>query len=330
MAVGSSDLNRGLLEGSVGIPGVELVVRAYPSPERHWRMLRNAEFDVAEVSVGAFLAVNARDPGRFVAVPAFPHRRFRHSYVFVAADSPLTSAEQLRGGRIGLRTWTNTAGVWTRGILQDEYGVDLHDVTWVMQDEDTAGLSRREGFTLERVPAGESVVSLTARGELDALVYPEMPDVLGRPDGLRRLFSDSRAEEESYFRKAANFPIMHTVMLRAELVEQNPWLASDMLTAFRTSNDAALAAIADPRKVALTWARDTYEAQRTLMGDDPWAYDAESSRPSQRPCSATRPSSSSSTRPLRWRTSSPRWRVATCRATYAASNPALPVVPARR
>lgn len=278
LAVGNSDLNRGLLGGSVGIPGVELVVRDYPSPERHWRMLRNAEFDVAEVSVGAFLAVNAREPGRFVAVPAFPHRRFRHSYIFVAAQSPLSSAEQLQGGRIGLRTWTNTAGVWTRGILQDMYGVDPRKVTWVMQDEDTAGVSGREGFTIERVPAGESVVALTARGELDALIYPEVPDVLGQPDGLRRLFPDSRAEEEAYFRSTGNFPIMHTVVLRGELVAENPWLAGDMLTAFRASKDAALAAVSDPRRVALAWARDTYEAQRALMGDDPWAYDAERSR----------------------------------------------------
>jgi len=98
------------------------------------------------------------------------------------------------------------------------------------------------------------------------------------PTGCAGCSPTAAPEEESYFRKTANFPIMHTVLLRAELVEQNPWLASDMLTAFRTSKDAALAAIADPRKVALAWARDTYEAQRTLMGDDPWAYDAESSR----------------------------------------------------
>lgn len=250
MAVGSSDLNRGLRDGSVGIPGVEPVVRAYPSPERHWRMLRNAEFDVAEVSVGTFRAVNDLNPGRFVAVPAFPHRRFRHSYVCVAAGFPLTSAEELRGGRIVIRTWTNTAGVWTRGILQDEYGVALRDVTWYAGRGHRRG--QRPGGVHPRASSGRRVrrVAHGARGAGRAHRPgdPRCARPSGRPDWLRRLSTDSRAEEENYFRKTANFPIMHTVALRAELVKENPWLASDMLAAFRTSRDAALAAIADPAR----------------------------------------------------------------------------------
>jgi 4,5-dihydroxyphthalate decarboxylase len=277
-AVGDSDLNRALLDGTVTIPGIDLVVRSYPSPERHWRMLRNGEFDVAEVSIGAFLAVNEREPGRFVAVPAFPHRRFRHSYIYVGSGSGLTSPRELAGGRIGLRTWTNTAGLWARGILQDEYGLDLRGVRWVLQDEDTAGAAGRGRFATERAGPGESVVALTAAGKLDALIYPETPDVLGAPDGVRRLFADAKSEEQAYFRRTGCFPIMHTVALRRGLVDQLPWLPYDVLTAFRRAKDVAVAALADPRKVALAWARHEYEAQRELMGPDPWAYGAEASR----------------------------------------------------
>jgi 4,5-dihydroxyphthalate decarboxylase len=279
LAVGASDLNRGLLDGSVAIPAAVTRCLSFSSPERHWRMFRRREFDIAEVSFGAFLSIQEHTPGEFVAIPAFPHRRFRHSYIFVGHESALESPAQLANKRIGLRTWTNTAGVWTRGILQDHYGVDLSDVEWVIQDADTAGTENLPGaFVISLVEQGRSVVDMTARGEIDALIYPEIPEVLGEPKGLRRLLADSRSAEAEYFRATGIFPIMHTVVLRREIVEDNPWLPFETLRAFRASKDLALDAIRDPRKICLAWARDTYEQQVDLMGADPFAYDPERSR----------------------------------------------------
>ncbi|MFI6348621.1 PhnD/SsuA/transferrin family substrate-binding protein [Streptomyces sp. NPDC050560] len=277
LALGASDLNRALLDGAVGIQGAGVRCLTFPSPERHWRMFRRAEFDVAEASFGAYLSVREKRPEEFVAVPAFPHRRFRHSYVFTAAGSPLASPAELAGRRVGLRTWTNTAGVWTRGILQDEYGLDLRGVEWVVQDADTAG-EVPDGFRITPVPEGRTVVEMTAKGEIDALVYPELPDVLDTPGGLRRLFADPGAEERGYFARTGIFPIMHTVVLRRELTEKNPWLPYETLRAFRAAKDRALAEVADPRRTCLAWARDAYEQQVALMGPDPWAYDVEGSR----------------------------------------------------
>jgi len=279
LALGDSDLNRGLLTGEVGIQGAETRCLTFSSPERHWRMFRRREFDVSEVSFGALLSIQARQPGEFVAVPAFPHRRFRHSFVFVAEDSTVTAPSELNGKRIGLRTWTNSAGVWTRGILQDQYGLDLSSVEWVIQDADTAGMENLPAaYRIHQVAAGTSVVDLACRGEIDALIYPETPAVLGAPGGLRRLFADSRAAEVEYFTSTGVFPIMHTVALRRELVEQDPWLPYEVLRAFRASKDLALDAIKDPRKICLAWAQDAYEQQVALMGADPFAYDAEGSR----------------------------------------------------
>lgn len=278
-ALGDSDLNRSLNSGSARIQGASLRCLTFSSPERHWRMFRRAEFDLAEVSFGAYLSVQEKRPGDFVAVPAFPHRRFRHSYLFVGAGSALESPAQLAGRRIGLRTWTNTAGVWTRGILQDEYGIDLSSVEWVIQDSDTAGTENLPpDFRITAVPPGRTVVDMTAKGEIDALIYPEIPEVLGAPGGVRRLFADSRAEEMAYFGRTGIFPIMHTVALRREVVESNPWLPYETLRAFRRSKDDALADVQDPRKTSLAWARDAYEQQVALMGADPWAYDLEGSR----------------------------------------------------
>jgi 4,5-dihydroxyphthalate decarboxylase len=278
-ALGISDLNRSLISGEVGVAGARTRILTLPSPERHWRMFRNGEFEIAEASMGAYLSIIARRPGEFVAIPAFPHRRFRHSYLFVAQDSQLTSPSELTGRRVALRTWTNSAGVWTRGILQDDYGLDLASVEWVLQDDDTAGTENLpERFRISRVPEGESVVDLVARGEVDALIYPEIPDVLGAPNGLRRLLPDARRTEEDYYRRTGIFPVMHTVVLRGDVVAANAWLPFETLRAFRRSKDDALAALKDPRRTALAWARDTYERQVEVMGPDPFAYDIEGSR----------------------------------------------------
>lgn len=279
VALGASDLNRGLLDGSVGIQAADLRCLAFSSPERHWRMFRRREFDIAEVSFGAYLSIQSRTPGEFVAVPAFPHRRFRHSFIFVGHGSELDSPAQLNGRRVGLRTWTNSAGVWTRGILQDQYGLDLASVEWVIQDADTAGMENLpDHFRISRLEPGRSIVDLTARGEVDALIYPETPDVLGEPGGLRRLLPDPRAAEIEYFTATGVFPIMHTVALRREVVDDNPWLPYEVLRAFRASKDLALDAVRDPRKICLAWAQDAYERQVELMGPDPFAYEIEGSR----------------------------------------------------
>ncbi|MBB3042601.1 ABC transporter substrate-binding protein [Nocardioides soli] len=279
LALGDSDLNRGLLTGAVGIQGVETRALTFSSPERHWRMFRRREFDVSEVSFGALLSIQARQPGEFVAVPAFPHRRFRHSFVFVPEGSPIAAPSELNGKRIGLRTWTNSAGVWTRGILQDHYGLDLGSVEWVIQDADTAGMENLPAaYRIHQVAPGTSIVDLACRGEIDALIYPETPAVLGTPGGLRRLFTDARAAEVEYFTNTGIFPVMHTVAVRRDIVDQNAWLPYEVLRAFRASKDLALDAIKDPRKICLAWAQDAYEQQVALMGEDPFGYDAEGSR----------------------------------------------------
>lgn len=279
-ALGSSDLNRGLLDGRVNIQGVQLQGLTFSSPERHWRMFRHAEFDIAEVSFGAYLSLQDRRPGEFVAIPAFPHRRFRHSYIFTAQDGSIKDPSELSGGRIGIRTWTNTAGVWTRGILQDHYGVDLKGVEWVTQDVDTAGTENLPpDYRISGVETDDSVLDMVRQGRLDALIYPEIPDILDAPSGVRRIFADATTEEQKYFASTGLFPIMHTVVLHGELVAEHPWLPYEVLKGFRASKDLAMAEAENPRSIALAWARDTYERQRSLMGDDPWAYDAHTSAP---------------------------------------------------
>jgi 4,5-dihydroxyphthalate decarboxylase len=274
LAVGDYDINQALLRGEVAPQGVDLTVITAPSPERHWRMLRNGEFDACELSLGSTIAAHDRGEPALVAIPAFPHRRFRHGYVFVSAASGIGSPKDLEGRRVGVRTWQTTAGLWARGILQDDHGVDLRSIEWVAQDDEDIPLQDGHGFRIARAPAGREVTAMLEAGELDGLIYPELPASVRRGDPrVRRLFADPKAAEIDYVTRTGFFPLMHTVVIRREVVEANPWLSRELLAAFQASKDRAFEAMRDPRRVSLAWFAEAMAEQRRILGDDPWAYD---------------------------------------------------------
>jgi 4,5-dihydroxyphthalate decarboxylase len=278
LACGDYDLLQPIIEGSVQPPGIESTVLTMPSPERHWRMLRHEEFDICELSMAGYLADRVRSD-RFTAIPVFPHRRFRHSYIFVNPRAGITRPSDLAGSRIGVRTWETTAGVWIRGILQHEYGVDLTSIRWVTQDEEDvpAGAGRR--FTITRVGPGQDIEAMLIAGELDAVTYPEtLPSLRQDPPPVRRLFEDYKAEEMAYFRRTGIFPIMHTVVIRRVLVDQFPWIPVAVMQAFETSKAECFRRLRDPRRVSLAWAMHLFEEQEREMGPDPWAYGLEPNR----------------------------------------------------
>jgi 4,5-dihydroxyphthalate decarboxylase len=269
LACGAYDITRPLTDGRVTVPGVDLAVLAMPSPERHARMARHREFDICELSMATFLAIVGSGDESLVAVPAFPHRRFRHGFVFLGPRSSVTRPEELDGRRIGLRTWQTTAGLWARGILQDDHGIDLRSIDWVTQDDEDVPLDPDAGYRIRRVAEGSTVVEQLLGGELDALIYPEAPVA----PGVRRLFPDPKAAEIDYHRRTGIFPIMHTVVIRRELVDAHPWLAREVLDAFRRSKAIAFDEMRDPRRVSLAWLREALEEQEAVLGPDPWAYD---------------------------------------------------------
>ncbi len=273
LACGDYDLNRALIEGLVAPAGVRLVVHVLPSPERHWRMARYQEFDVCEFSLASYLVGLGRSTLPVLAVPAFPHRRFRHGYVLCRPGSGIQGPKDLEGRRVGLRTWQTTAGLWMRGILQDDHGVDLTTITWVTQDDEDVPLDPPRRHRLERAPPDRSVLDLLEAGELDALIYPEppKPEIVDRL-GLYRLFPRPKDAEIDYFRRTGYFPIMHTVVVRRSLLEAHPWLAREVLVAFRASKDRAFRAMRDPRRVSLAWFAEALAEQEAILGPDPWAY----------------------------------------------------------
>jgi 4,5-dihydroxyphthalate decarboxylase len=278
LACGSYDINQGLIDGTTNPDGIDLTVLAYPSPERHWRMLRHEEFDACELSMASFLML--RDRGRgLTAIPAFPHRRFRHGYIYVNAAAGIDQPADLEGRRVGLRTWQTTAGLWARGILQDGHGIDLKTIEWVCQDEEDIPFDPPTGYRLGRVAEGDSVTAMLERGDLDALIYPEVPAAFQRGDPrVRTLFADPKAAEIAWFGTTGFFPIMHTVVIKDSIAAAHPWMPRNLLLAFRASKDLAFQRAIDPRRISLAWVAQLIDEQRRILGDDPWSYAFEPNR----------------------------------------------------
>ncbi|MGH3502586.1 MAG: hypothetical protein ACRDQA_17100, partial [Nocardioidaceae bacterium] len=160
VACGDYDINRALIDGEVRPGGMELTTITCPSPQRHWRMIRHREFDVCELSMASYLALNEREPGSLVAIPVFPHRRFRHGFIFVNGAAGVQEPSDLDGRRVGLRTWQTTAGLWARGLLQDEYGIDLRRIDWYAQDDEDIPIPLVPGLRLQTVPQGKTVTAM--------------------------------------------------------------------------------------------------------------------------------------------------------------------------
>ena len=249
--------------------------------ETFFRMLRNREFDVAEMSLSSYCVSLGRDNPAFVAIPVFPSRFFRHSCIFVSAKSGIREPKELAGKRIGVPEYQMTAPVWIRGILQDEYGVDCASPEYWTGGEEEPG--RDEKIRLDLPPkirvrpiaADKTLARMLADGELDAMHTARIPSTfMTRPGTVRRLFESYVEVEKAYFRKTKIFPIMHTVVLRRDVYEANRWIAQSLYKAFAQAqrvvyenlyNTAALTTM-------LPWQVAQVEETRREMGDDWWAY----------------------------------------------------------
>src|SRR5882757_6120045 len=220
LACGDYEIVRPLIDGRVQADGIDLtIVTKMDSATRHWRFLRNNEFDVAEVSGSSFLA--AHDNGwPFNAVPVFLHRRFRHGFMFVNTAKGIKTPADLAGRKVGVKTLMTTAVLWMRGILASEYGVPLNSIEWVAELEDDVEVKLPADLKLTRLPHEKSVETMLAEGELDAVLHSDLiKPFLANDPRVARLFPSYKDEEISYYRKTGIFPIMHVLGLRQQIVE---------------------------------------------------------------------------------------------------------------
>jgi len=239
------------------------------------RMFATAEFDVSEMSMGNYLSALTQGETRFVAIPVFPSRVFRHGSIYVNAASGIERPEDLRGRRVGLPEYGQTANVWVRAMLQHQYGVHARDIHWVRGTTEKIALQLPPGVTVEDAPAGSDLSDMLERGEIDALAAPEKPAAFaaGSPR-VRRLFPNFAEVEAEYYRQTGHFPIMHTVVLRRDVYEGDRSLARRLYDAFLAAKAWAYEGLARAGVLSTSLAFQTaaYEYQRAVLGDDPFAY----------------------------------------------------------
>ena len=284
IAVGPYDHARDLLEGLVQADGIRLTPLHLPIEETFYRFMKFREWHVSEISFGKYVALCAGDDCPFVALPVFPSRVFRQSSLYVRSDSPLSAPAQLRGRRVGVPEWAQTAAIYTRGWLSAGVGIPLNEIEWTQAGVLEAG--REEKVALQ-LPAGlrltrrsdKSLRELLLAGELDAVMSARPP--LREGDAIRRLFTDYEPQERDYYAKTRIFPIMHVIALRRDVYERHPWTAMNLLRAFEESKARSLDRLRDltASHYPLPWMPTYLQRIQELFGDDPWPYGIEANRP---------------------------------------------------
>ena len=273
LATGDYESIRALKEGTVKPDGIELtVLTEMTSDIRHWRMVRNREFDIAELSMSNYLM--ARYTGLpFTAIPVFLHRRFRHGFVFVNTSKGVKKPADLIGRKVGLRNFQATANLWIRGTLEHEYGLPHRSISWFKQDDEEVEWIPPVDLKIQRIALGKSIEKMLLDGELDALIHPEIiQPILDKDERVSRLFPNYRELEIDYFKRTGFFPIMHTTAIKQEIIDRYPWVAINLMQAFEESKKAAYKRMENPRIVPLAWFRSFLEEQEELLGRDPWEY----------------------------------------------------------
>ncbi len=288
LAAGPYDRTEALRDGTVRPEGMELVYVALEEPPEAFLRGLAGEFDAFEFSCSLYFSRRAAGDLPFVALPVFPSRMFRHGYAFVRADARIRGPKDLEGKRVGIPEFSQTGLVWLRGILQDDYGVDLRSVVWVVGEANRpgrrstaiTGRPRGEGWTLEAAPEGYSLDRMLTEGLLDAYMGAVRPQSFGKDPRIRRLFPDYREVEKDYYRRTGIFPIMHTVVVREELLRRHPWVATSLYKAFCEAKEVAFRRMAHSPSLrySLPWLHADLEEAQELLGGDPWPYGLEPNR----------------------------------------------------
>lgn len=287
IACGNYDRTKAIRDGRVTVDGCSVTYLPLYPEEIFYRAFHNHEFDVAEISFSSYIRTVASGTSAYVGIPAFVSRIFRHSGIYIRADSGITKPEDLKGRRIGLPEYQITAVVWMRGMLQHEYGVHPSEIHWRSGGQEEPGRHERTplkpipGVDLQPIPDDKTLVGMLEAGELDALFTARAPSTFlaGKPH-IKRLFPNTREAEQAYYKKTGLFPIMHLVGIKKELVEKYPWLPTSVYKAFLQAKAAAMVDLRDVNAlmVSLPWLEAETAETAALMGKDFWKYGAKENR----------------------------------------------------
>ena len=242
-----------IIDGRVTLDGIEPATTVLGPAEMFWRQLRFAEFDVSEMSMSELMMIRARGHDQFIGLPVFTTRRFYHTGIFVRRDGKIDSPADLKGKRVGVPEYIQTSALWTRGVLESEFGVAPTDMIFFMErvparsHAGAIGFTAPPGVTINQIPPEKSIDSMMLSGELDAcmsynpgsdFINRSTADLASHPD-IRPLFPDPAAEAIRYYKATGIHPINHGMVVKRSVQERNPWVALNILKALNEANAIA-------------------------------------------------------------------------------------------
>ena len=252
LAITSNPRTRPIIDGRVKPDGIDFAKSVLGPAEMFWRQLSFAEFDVSEISMSELMMIRSRGDDRFVGIPVFTTRRFYHAMMLVRKDAGIARPADLKGKRVGVPEYVQTAALWTRGVLENEFGVAPKDMTFFMErvparsHAGAIGFKAPPGVTINQLPPEKSIASMMLAGELDAcmayfggnpgLIDRSDVDLVNHPD-IKPLFLDPVAEGIRYYKKTGIYPINHGMAVKRAVYDQNPWVVLNILKAFNDAND---------------------------------------------------------------------------------------------
>jgi 4,5-dihydroxyphthalate decarboxylase len=280
-----------ILRGQIGIEGFQLDTTETDDVPGMFAGMFKGQYDIAEMSLGELIYYTSRSKANFIAIPVFPSRIFRHGFIFCRKSSGVRRPSDLNGKKIGFLRWVQTAAIWMRGMLIDEYGVSARETEWHVasmhhwdDDDPGATVEPRDGSTVRMLQnSGKNTSERACRalfdGQLDALGVTEsqLPILLAN-DSVKRLFENPREVEMNYFRRTKILPIMHVVALQKRLADSHPELPEKL---FRLYSDAKHWAQRWRRAIPSlveAWPNHYLAEEHEIFQTDPWAYGLEANR----------------------------------------------------
>jgi len=286
LAISYYDHVSDLLRGRVRAEGISLTMLELPVEEIFFRTVNFTEFDIAEFAMGKYVSLVAAGNPPFVALPVFPSRVFRQSAFYIATSAGIRDAKDLARRRVGIPEWAQSATIYARAYLQHQCGVPLRDVRWVQAGvnepgrEEKVRLSLPEGVAIERI-RDRSLNEMLLAGNLDAVISAREQDAFVAGDArVARLWPDTRALEEEYYRETGIFPIMHAMVIKKTTLDRHPWIAMNLFTAFDQAKANAQQHLgkATTARVPFPGVYHAMAAAQRVFGEDPWPYGIEPNR----------------------------------------------------
>jgi hypothetical protein len=280
------DRTRALVDGAVKIPGIDAKFHSAPIVTQIFEGVVRGKFHVSELGMTYFLRTFEGQDSPFVAIPVFPNRAFRHSAIYVNKASGIHKPEDLNGKTIGeLALYGHDAGIMPKGMLMEEFGFKPESCRWIiggldwpMKPIDFVPHTHPEDVQVSNVVEGKELGAMLESGEIDALISADNPKcILKNSPKVTRLFPDYPVIEREYYKRTGIFPIMHTVVIRKDLLAQQAGLAKKMYQSFCEAKDVVVkkyehGRIFNNMETMFPWFSHLTEADRAVLGEDWWPY----------------------------------------------------------